>query len=58
MWEEHANFQAKMAQTWLNVGKAAFVRELQDKLVYVSGHLSVWGGQTFWQCPQGVDRAE
>jgi hypothetical protein len=47
MWEEHADFQAKMAQTWLNAGKAASVRELQDKLVYVSGHLSVWGGQTF-----------
>jgi hypothetical protein len=44
MWEEHADFQAKMAQTWLNAGKATSVRELQDKLVYVSGHLSVWGG--------------
>jgi hypothetical protein len=42
MWEEQADFQAKMAQTWLNAGNAISIWELHDKLVYVSGHLSGW----------------
>jgi len=47
MWETHADFAALMAQRWMEGGTATTMKELQEKLARVAGHLSVWGRQSF-----------
>jgi len=47
MWETHADFAALMAQRWMEGATATTMKELQEKLARVAGHLSVWGRQSF-----------
>ena len=47
MWESHDQFFSMLAKTWLDVGEARTVKELQEKLASVSGSLSEWSVNSF-----------
>ena len=47
MWEAHDQFFPMLVRTWLDVGEARTVKELQEKLASVSGSLSEWSVNSF-----------